>query len=658
MTIRPQPRVRDGVAGLRRSHGSDSAVCGICGIVSARRPGRPRSARRDVGDARAPRARLGGHVRRRRRRARGAAARDHRPRRGGDQPIANEDGTCTVVQNGEIYNYRELTRELERAGHRFRTHSRHRGARPRLRGVGPRVRRAAARDVRGRDLGRARGGGSCSRATASGSSRSTTATTAARSRSPPSSTRCPRGEIDLDALEAFLAFNSIPAPLSIFREIRKLPRRARARSGTDGGVELERYARPGPLPRARTTTTRPSSSRSAARACATRCARTSSSDVPVGVLLSGGVDSGALAALAAQESSEPVRTFSIGFEEASFDELAGARAVAERYGTRHRELVAAAGRGAAPARARGRVRRAVRRLVGAADVPRLAARRRGREGRALRRGRRRALRRLLHLRRRPARRARRRRSRRLARPLVERLPTSTRRRRASTTRRSASSAPRTCRRSSATTAGRRSSPPDARAELTRPAARLRPGRRYRARFAETEGHELLARLQDVDFGIYLVDDLLVKTDRASMALVARGARAVPGHRRRRASRSRCRRGTRFAGSRRSACCGRPSSRCCRARSCTAASAASRSPPRPGCAASSSRSRARRSRPRRSAAGLLRARAGDAPARRPRRRRARTCRRQLWGLLAFTLWYERHVERSRRRCARAAWKRCR
>src|SRR4029079_15582365 len=63
------------------------------------------------------------------------------------------------------------------------------------------------------------------------------------------------------------------------------------------------------------------------------------SDVPVGVLLSGGVDSATPAALAATESGEQLRTFSIGFEERSFDELAAARLVAERYGTRHRELV-------------------------------------------------------------------------------------------------------------------------------------------------------------------------------------------------------------------------------------------------------------------------------------------------------------------------------
>src|SRR5205085_4526492 len=63
------------------------------------------------------------------------------------------------------------------------------------------------------------------------------------------------------------------------------------------------------------------------------------SDVPVGVLLSGGVDSATLAALAAGESAEPLRTFSIGFAERSFDELDDARLVAERYSTQHRELV-------------------------------------------------------------------------------------------------------------------------------------------------------------------------------------------------------------------------------------------------------------------------------------------------------------------------------
>src|SRR5207245_9168521 len=63
------------------------------------------------------------------------------------------------------------------------------------------------------------------------------------------------------------------------------------------------------------------------------------SDVPVGVLLSGGVDSAVLAALAALESREPLRTFTIGFEERSFDETADARLVAERYATDHHELV-------------------------------------------------------------------------------------------------------------------------------------------------------------------------------------------------------------------------------------------------------------------------------------------------------------------------------
>ena len=114
----------------------------------------------------------------------------------------------------------------------------------------------------------------------------------------------PQGELDLDALEAFLAFNSIPAPLSIFREIRKLPP-GHVLTWEDGRVELERYARPGPLP-----ARHDADEAELVEECRARLRDSVRAhlvaDVPVGVLLSGGVDSGALAALAAQESSEAV----------------------------------------------------------------------------------------------------------------------------------------------------------------------------------------------------------------------------------------------------------------------------------------------------------------------------------------------------------------
>ena len=164
----------------------------------------------------------------------------------GDQPIANEDGTLHVVQNGEIYNYRELRRELERAGHHFRTQGdtevllhlyEEQGDRfaERLRGMfaiaiwdGRRRRLVLARDRFGiKPLYYRAAEGELAFA---------------------SELRAlPRGEIDPDALEAFLAFNSIPAPLTIFREIRKLPP-GHTLAWQNGRVELDRYARPGPLP--------------------------------------------------------------------------------------------------------------------------------------------------------------------------------------------------------------------------------------------------------------------------------------------------------------------------------------------------------------------------------------------------------------------------
>src|SRR3954466_4726706 len=253
----------------------------------------------------------------------------------GDQPIANDDGSVVVVQNGEIYNYGELTRELVRAGHRFRTHGDTEvlvhayeewgtGFAERLRGMFA----IAIGDARARRLvlARDRYGIKPLYYRVEGDSIDFASELRA----------LPRGEIDLDALEGFLAFNCVPAPYSIFRDTRKLPPgHVLAWNGT---LDLQRYARPAPALETREEDEAELVEELRARMRDSVRAHLVS-DVPVGVLLSGGVDSCLLTALAAEETGEPLRTFSIGFEERSFDELADARLVAERYGTQHRELV-------------------------------------------------------------------------------------------------------------------------------------------------------------------------------------------------------------------------------------------------------------------------------------------------------------------------------
>src|SRR5437667_12728094 len=162
----------------------------------------------------------------------------------GDQPIANEDGSCVVVQNGEIYNYPELRRELERAGHQLRTrcdtevlvhlYEEHGDDfAERLRGMFA----VAIWDGRQRRLVLARdrfGIKPLYYRTVDGELAFASELRA-----------LPRGEIDLDAVEAFLAFNSIPAPLTIFREIRKLPA-GHVLVWADGRADLQRFARPAP----------------------------------------------------------------------------------------------------------------------------------------------------------------------------------------------------------------------------------------------------------------------------------------------------------------------------------------------------------------------------------------------------------------------------
>ncbi len=431
---------------------------------------------------------------------------------GGDQPVSSENGSVTVIQNGEIYNYRDLMHELERTGHRFRSrcdtevlvHGYEQWGMKlweRLRGMfavavwdAREQRLVLARDRFGvKPLYYRTDGGELSFASEIDA--------------------LPRGEIDLDALDGFLTFNVVPAPLSIFKEIRKLEP-GHTLTWRDARVTIERYARTGPLP-----TRHGDDEAELIEECRARLRDSVRAhlvaDVPVGVLLSGGVDSGALAALAAEESSAPVRTFSIGFEEASFDELRGARLVASRYGTLHRELtlrpyaalllpaladafdepfadssalptylvsklaaqdvkVALSGEGADELF--GGYYTYVADLLGQRVGPLAAA----------------------------------------ARPLVEQLPSSSKRAsfdyKLKRFARAANLPP-----LERHHAFKEIFSPDARAELTGRHSDFDPLVSYRERFAQTEGAELLTRLQDVDFGLYLVDDLLTKTDRASMA---------------------------------------------------------------------------------------------------------------------------------------------
>jgi len=450
----------------------------------------------------------------------------------GDQPIANEDGTVVVVQNGEVYNYRELRRELEGLGHRFRTASdtevlvhlyeQHgEGFAERLRGMFA----IAIWDARERRLllARDRFGIKPLYYRLAGGALSFASELKALLEQPGFSR-----EIDSRAVAAFLAFNSIPAPLTIFAEARKLPPGTLA-VWRDGELRLRRYARPAPVP-AEQVRRRPAAElaeelretlRGSVRAHL-------EADVPVGVLLSGGVDSAGLVALAAGEQAEPVKTFSVGFEEASFDELERARLVAGRYGTEHHEIVL-----------RPDAVELFPKLVEAFDEPfgdssalptylvsELAAGEvkvalSGEGGDELFGGYHTYVADLLAPR--VGRLAA------LAAPLIERLPSSDAKvsfdYKAKRFARSAALPPleRHLGWKEIFTATQRGAlladGPKTHAYRGKSSRRRGwdPVELYRERYAETAGAEPLARLQDVDLGIYLVDDLLVKTDRSSMA---------------------------------------------------------------------------------------------------------------------------------------------
>jgi asparagine synthase (glutamine-hydrolysing) len=260
---------------------------------------------------------------------------------GGQQPVYNEDRTVTAVFNGEIYNFAELRAELRRRGHRMVADGDSEciphlyeeygdSLVDHLRGMfafavwdGTRRRLLLARDRVGKKPlywrydGRSLFFGSELKALAAD----------------PNLAR----RVDLIALHHYLTYQYVPAPWSIYEGVNKLPP-GHVLTWQDGKIETRRYWElPGTQDEKFSSVPQAAEQLRELLLEATRIRMVS--ERPLGAFLSGGVDSSAVVAAMAQNASEPVKTFCIGFEDAMRDERAYARIVANRYGTDHHEEV-------------------------------------------------------------------------------------------------------------------------------------------------------------------------------------------------------------------------------------------------------------------------------------------------------------------------------
>jgi len=261
--------------------------------------------------------------------------------KGGQQPISNEDGSIWVVFNGEIYNHRELRRQLIRDGHTFRTASdtetivhlyEDLGARAldRLRGMFafalwdvPRRQLLLARDRLGiKPLYYAELDDGVVFA----------------SELKPILQRPDIGrDLNWEAVGHLFTFLATPSSSSIVKGVRKLEP-ARIATAADGrGVRVERYWDVEFQPDEHSSEDELVEQLRELLVEAVQLHQIS--DVPIGAFLSGGIDSSAVVATMARLTSSRVKTFSIGFEEADYSELDHARRVAEQFGTEHHELV-------------------------------------------------------------------------------------------------------------------------------------------------------------------------------------------------------------------------------------------------------------------------------------------------------------------------------
>ncbi len=258
---------------------------------------------------------------------------------GGQQPIFNEDQSILIVFNGEIYNYRELQKELRERGHHFRTQSdteaivhayeeygddcvKH------LRGMftfalwdRKRQRLLAVRDRFGKkplnyywDGQRLIFGSEIKSLLEAGIPRT----------------------INYNALDEYLLYRYAPTPNTLFKNVMKLPA-AHLLVYEHGQIHIQRYW---DLPFTSTSDDDEATAIERTRALLKDAVEVRlMSEVPLGAFLSGGIDSSIVVGLMSQVMSQPVKTFSIGFEEDEFSELPYARKVAEHFKTDHHEFV-------------------------------------------------------------------------------------------------------------------------------------------------------------------------------------------------------------------------------------------------------------------------------------------------------------------------------
>src|SRR6476620_3697606 len=258
----------------------------------------------------------------------------------GQQPIHNQDGTTWIVFNGEIYNYLELRQQLEKLGHTFYTNSdteaivhaydQHGTECPKyLRGMFA----FAIWNERTQELFLARdrvGKKPLLYAEVNGQIIFGSEFKALLQH--PDISR----DIQPEAIDAYLSFMCVPAPLTAYKSIRKLEPGHWLR-WRKGEITIERYWQPD-------FSQKLDISEEEAGDRAIEILRDAvkvrlMSEVPLGAFLSGGIDSSAVVALMSQESSEKVKTFSIGFEEQDFSELQHAKRIAEHVGADHHEFI-------------------------------------------------------------------------------------------------------------------------------------------------------------------------------------------------------------------------------------------------------------------------------------------------------------------------------